>query len=49
MLKDEKAHMTDIQIMELLTKIGSVYTWNHVEKLSLFNGEMAFSKAQGED
>lgn len=49
MLKDEKANTTDAQILELLTKIGTAHVWNHVEKLSLFDGEMSFSKAQGED
>lgn len=41
--------LTDQHIHELLILVSSYYTWTHVEKLQLFDGEPAFSKDHGED
>jgi isocitrate dehydrogenase len=41
--------VTDAQIIELLQKISAHHPWVHIEKLNEFNGEPAFTKAQGED
>lgn len=35
--------------LELLKKVGSCYRWMHVEKLEEIDGEIGFTKAQGEN
>lgn len=35
--------------LELLKVIGEKYSWMHTERLSIFDGENGFTKAQGED
>lgn len=35
-------------ILELLRRVGSAYRWMHVEKLEELDGEIGFTKAQGE-
>jgi isocitrate dehydrogenase len=41
--------VTDADVVELLNKVGNQHRWVHVEKLQSFNGDMGFTKAQGED
>ena len=41
------ADATDAQIMDLLQRISTTYSWMHVEKLQQFDGVDAFSKSQG--
>jgi isocitrate dehydrogenase len=41
--------VTDADILDLLGRIAAEHRWNHVEKLYEFDGEPAFTKAQGED
>ena len=36
--------LSNAEILSLLTKIGEVHTWMHVEKLQQFDGEDAFSR-----
>jgi isocitrate dehydrogenase len=36
--------LSNSEILSLLTKIGEVHTWHHVEKLQQFDGEDAFSR-----
>jgi len=36
-------------VIDLLGRIGAEHRWNHIEKLYEFDGEPAFTKAQGED
>ena len=44
------ANLHDADAMEaLLRRIGAEHRWNHIEKLYEFDGEPAFTKAQGED
>jgi isocitrate dehydrogenase len=39
----------DAVIEELLQKVGTAHRWMHVEKLNVFDSEVGYSKAQGED
>jgi isocitrate dehydrogenase len=41
--------VTDADIMDLLNKVGNQHRWVHIEKLQSFNGDMGFTKVQGED
>ena len=41
--------MPESTIMELLARVGACAPWVHVEKLSEYDGKLAFSKDQGED
>lgn len=45
----DKGQMSEAQCLDLLTQIGQQYRWMHVEKLNIFNGNIGFSKSQGED
>ncbi|HEU6446698.1 MAG TPA: hypothetical protein VFL61_16725 [Gaiellaceae bacterium] len=41
--------LEDGEVVDLLGRIGGRHRWMHVEKLQAFDGEPAFTKAQGED
>jgi isocitrate dehydrogenase len=41
--------LSDENIFELLQKVAAQHKWMHVEKLREFDGQQAFTKAQGED
>jgi isocitrate dehydrogenase len=43
------ADVSDGQILDLLQRIAVKHRWVHVEKLQEFDGQPAFTKAQGED
>lgn len=47
MIKDFSSWHSD-SILDLLSRIGKVYRWMHVEKLEIIDGKESFSKAQGE-
>jgi isocitrate dehydrogenase len=46
---NEANEVTDKDISELVLRVGAKHRWVHIEKLQSFNGDMAFTKAQGED
>ena len=46
MSKSRQADVWDAEILRLLTRIGEVHIWMHVEKLQHFDGEDAFSRTQ---
>jgi isocitrate dehydrogenase len=48
-LRDDSGSLEDAALIDLLGKISGRHRWNHVEKLQRFEGEDAFTKAQGED
>ncbi|MCS6866504.1 MAG: NADP-dependent isocitrate dehydrogenase [Gemmataceae bacterium] len=48
-LREAQGELTDQQLLELLSRIGSRYRWVHVEKLQEFDGQPSYTKAQGED
>ena len=41
--------LQETTIIELLARVGGCASWVHVEKLSEYDGKLAFSKDQGED
>ena len=41
--------VADTEIAELLLRLAAEHRWDHVEKLQEFDGQPAFTKAQGED
>jgi isocitrate dehydrogenase len=49
MVREEGAHLTDEQLLELLTRMSADLTWTHVEKLNSFDGVEGWTKAQGQD
>jgi isocitrate dehydrogenase len=46
MKKARSEDLSNAEILSLLTKIGEVHTWMHIEKLQQFDGEDAFSRTQ---
>ncbi len=48
-LRDQTSDLTHDQVVYLLSIIDQKYRWMHIEKLNVFDNELAFSKAQGED
>jgi isocitrate dehydrogenase len=47
--RKDGSDLTDADLIVLLQRVAGNHTWMHVEKLQEFNGEPAFTKAQGED
>ena len=41
--------LTDEQMLGLLGQVAAQHRWTHLEKLHEFDGELGFTKAQGED
>lgn len=48
-LRSSDAELSDAQLLDLIQRVGSKFRWMHIEKLQEFDGEMGFTKAQGED
>jgi len=48
-LRESNSELTDAQLLDVLTRIGSKYRWVHVEKLQEYDGQPSYTKAQGED
>ncbi len=46
---DRDRSCTDADIRDLLTRIGDIHRWMHVEKLQHFDGTAGFTLAQGEN
>jgi len=49
MLLEEPGELTDETVFDILKRISSRHRWMHIEKLQEFDGEPAFTKAQGEN
>ena len=47
--EDTDASTSPEQIIQLLTAVSAKHQWMHVEKLCEFDGELAYTMAQGED
>lgn len=43
------ANLEDRVLLDLVHRIGERHRWMHIEKLNEFNGELGFTRAQGED
>jgi isocitrate dehydrogenase len=41
--------LPDEDVHQLLVRISSRHTWMHIEKLQEFDGELGFTRDQGED
>jgi isocitrate dehydrogenase len=41
--------LSDQDVHELLVRISSAHSWMHIEKLQEFDGELGFTRDQGED
>jgi isocitrate dehydrogenase len=48
-LRDAAGEVGDPALLDLLARVAGKYQWMHVEKLQEFDGQPAFTKAQGED
>ncbi len=48
-LRNPNETLTNAQVCNILEKIGAKHRWMHIEMLNVYNGNNAFSKAQGED
>ncbi|MBW8309820.1 MAG: NADP-dependent isocitrate dehydrogenase [Candidatus Paracaedibacteraceae bacterium] len=46
---DSNREVTDDDIMQLVSLVNKDYRWMHIEKLNIFDGVAAYSKAHGED
>jgi len=49
LVRDGAAELSDDELLTLLSRLAEGHRFTHVEKLHEFDGEPAFSKAQGED
>ena len=47
--RNGNGELTDEHILALIGRVATRHRWMHVEKLQEFDGEPAFTKAQGED
>jgi isocitrate dehydrogenase len=49
MVRDGVGEPSDGDLLDLLRRTGACAPWVHLEKLQAFDGEPAFSRAQGEE
>jgi isocitrate dehydrogenase len=47
--KEQPGDLSDEDVYQLLTRISRRHAWMHIEKLQEFDGELAFTRDQGED
>jgi isocitrate dehydrogenase len=48
-IKQDPGDLSDDDVHALLTRISQRHRWMHIEKLQEFDGELAFTRDQGED
>ena len=48
-LNQPQDDLTDALLLDLLHRVAERYRWMHVEKLAVFDGVPAYTRAQGED
>jgi isocitrate dehydrogenase len=48
-IKEEPGDLSDEDVYQLLVRISSAHGWMHIEKLQEFDGELGFTRDQGED
>ena len=48
-IKEEPGDLSDEDVYQLLLRISSAHGWMHIEKLQEFDGELGFTRDQGED
>jgi isocitrate dehydrogenase len=47
--RNPEADLSDAALLDLVARVAGEHRWMHIEKLQEFDGEPAFTKAQGED
>jgi isocitrate dehydrogenase len=47
--RNPELDLSDAALLELVARVADEHRWMHIEKLQEFDGEPAFTKAQGED
>jgi isocitrate dehydrogenase len=47
--REAAADLNEAHVADLLQRVAAKHAWMHVEKLQEFDGEMGYTKAQGED
>ncbi len=47
--RDNRLEVSDQEVLDLLHRLGQHHRWVHVEKLQEFDGQAAYTKAQGEN
>ena len=45
----EPGELSDATAFDIVQRIGAKVRWMHIEKLQVFDGEPAYTKAQGEN
>ena len=48
-IRENPGDLPDEDVHQLLVRISSAHTWMHVEKLQEFDGELGFTRDQGEN
>jgi isocitrate dehydrogenase len=48
-MKGDGGDASDAEVLDLLARVGAKARWAHVEKLNVFDGQLGYTKAQGED
>ena len=48
-IKQDPGNLPDGDVHELLQRISSAHRWMHIEKLQEFDGELGFTRDQGEN
>ncbi|MBK7394759.1 MAG: NADP-dependent isocitrate dehydrogenase [Myxococcales bacterium] len=48
-LRDGDGDLDDAPLFDLLRRVAAAHRWMHVEKLQEFDGQLGYSRAQGED
>ncbi len=48
-IKEHPGHLPDADVYDLLQRISHRHRWMHIEKLLEFEGELGFTRDQGEN
>jgi isocitrate dehydrogenase len=48
-IREDPGHLPDEDVFALLQRVSTAHRWMHIEKLQEFDGELGFTRAQGEN
>jgi isocitrate dehydrogenase len=48
-IRQDPGDLSDDAVHDLLRRISTQHRWMHIEKLQEFDGELGFTRAQGEN
>jgi isocitrate dehydrogenase len=48
-IREKPGDLSDDAVHELLKRVSTKHQWMHIEKLQEFDGELGFTRAQGEN